>query len=252
MLLHPLEQFETYILTIAVGLGGVDCYPITFTNVTMFCILLTLVIRAIFGMLVWVSYGALNIVVLIINEIYKLIKNVLKNNTNLRRSQYFAALFFLFLFLLSSNMVGLIPYTFTITSSFVTTFFLSASYFIGINLIGFIETQWKTLVICLPGGVPLPITPFLSSVESVSYVAKVFSLSIRLFANMMSGHALLKILTGFSWNLMRSGPLYIIIAVIPWLVVTIIFFLEFLIGYLQAYVFTILVAIYINDILVQH
>jgi F0F1-type ATP synthase membrane subunit a len=86
----------------------------------------------------------------------------------------------------------------------------------------------------------------------VSYFAKVFSLSIRLFANMMSGHALLKILIGFSWGLLTTGSIYIFVAFLPWIIVTVIVFLEALIAFLQSYVFTILVTIYINDALVAH
>jgi ATP synthase subunit 6 len=97
-----------------------------------------------------------------------------------------------------ANMVGLIPYSFTATSSFVITFFLALSYFIGINIISVFKNKWTTPNLFLPSGVPLAIAPFLILIEMVSYFAKVFSLSIRLFANMMSGHALLKILIGFS------------------------------------------------------
>jgi ATP synthase subunit 6 len=104
----------------------------------------------------------------------------------------------------------------------------------------------------LPSGVPLGIAPFLIIIEIVSYFAKVFSLSIRLFANMMSGHALLKILIGFSWTLLGTISYYTIIALFPWILVTVIMFLEALIAFLQAYVFTILVTIYINDVLTDH
>jgi ATP synthase subunit 6 len=112
-------------------------------------------------------------------------------------------------------MVGLIPYSFTVTSSFVITFFLALSHFTGINIIGFFKTQWETANLLLPSGVPLAIAPFLILIELVSYVAKVFSLSIRLFANMMSGHALLKILIGFSWGLLATGSVYMILAILP-------------------------------------
>jgi F0F1-type ATP synthase membrane subunit a len=89
-------------------------------------------------------------------------------------------------------------------------------------------------------------------IEAVSYIARVFSLSIRLFANMMSGHALLKILIGFSWTLLTSGSAMILLAAFPWVIVTAIMFLELLIAFLQAYVFTILITLYINDVLNMH
>ena len=104
----------------------------------------------------------------------------------------------------------------------------------------------------LPAGAPLAIAPFLIFIEAVSYIARVFSLSIRLFANMLSGHALLKILIGFSWALITSGSVMAILAVFPWVIVTAIMFLELLIAFLQAYVFTILISLYINDVLNMH
>jgi ATP synthase subunit 6 len=94
--------------------------------------------------------------------------------------------------------------------------------------------------------------PFLIFIEAVSYIARVLSLSIRLFANMMSGHALLKILIGFSWALITSGSLLVLIAAFPWAIVTAVMFLELLIAFLQAYVFTILVTLYIGDVLTFH
>ncbi len=123
---------------------------------------------------------------------------MMKSNTSLKRYQYFSVLFFLFLFIFISNIVGLIPYSFTITSSFIITFFLAAMHFIGINLIGIVEHRWEITNLFLPSGVPNAIAPILVPIEFVSYIARIFSLSIRLFANMMSGHALLKILIGFS------------------------------------------------------
>ena len=131
-------------------------------------------------------------------NMYNLVASVLNANTSLKRKEYFSILYFLFLFILFANLFGLIPFTFTITSSFVVTFFLAATHFIGINIIGVYKNGRKFLDLFLPSGVPLVIAPFLVIIELISYIAKVFSLSIRLFANMMSGHALLKILIGFS------------------------------------------------------
>jgi len=94
--------------------------------------------------------------------------------------------------------------------------------------------------------------PFLILIELISYIARVFSLSIRLFANMMSGHALLKILIGFSYALLGTGTVMMLLAAFPWLIVTAIMFLELLIAFLQAYVFTILITLYANDVLNMH
>jgi len=179
--------------------------------------------------------------------------SVLKSNTTLRRNEYFSIIFFLFAIILLCNTFGLLPYTFTLTSSFIVTFFLAATHYIAINIIGAFHKKWKFANLFLPSGVPLVIGPFLVLVEFVSYLAKVLSLSIRLFANMMSGHALLKILIGFSWTMATSGNYFMLsVSVTPWLLVTGILFLEGLIAFLQAYVFVILVAIYLNDVVDMH
>jgi ATP synthase subunit 6 len=175
-----------------------------------------------------------------------------KENLYIRKQQYFTVLFYLFFTLLLANLVGMIPYSFTITSSFVVTFFVAATHFTAINHLAAVKHQWQVGDLFLPSGAPLLIAPFLIFIEAVSYIARVFSLSIRLFANMMSGHALLKILIGFSWVLLNTGTGMALLAVAPWVIVTAIMFLELLIAFLQAYVFTILVTLYINDVLNMH
>jgi ATP synthase subunit 6 len=185
-------------------------------------------------------------------SIFQLIRSMVKENLYIRKQQYFTVIFYLFSTLLLANLVGLLPFSFTITSSFIFTLFLSLSHFIGVNLIGASRHQWELNNLFLPSGAPVAIAPFLIFIEVVSYVARVLSLSIRLFANMMSGHALLKILIGFSWAMLTTGTLMTILAVFPWVIVTAVMFLELLIAFLQAYVFSILVTLYINDVLTFH
>lgn len=247
---HPLDQFEIFSLFFYWAGINMPVGTSVVTNLTVILLFNVFLIRLMFSAVF--DRGNFNVWEFIMREIYDLVKSIVKSNTSLKRNQYFSILFYLFIFILVSNLVGLIPYSFTATSSFVITFFLALSYFIGINIVGIFQQQWHIANLGLPGGVPLLIAPFLILIEIVSYVAKVFSLSIRLFANMMSGHALLKILIGFSWGLLTAGPLYIFIAVLPWIIVTVIMFLEALIAFLQSYVFTILVTIYINDVLVEH
>jgi ATP synthase subunit 6 len=224
--------------------------PAIITNLTIILFLNVFLFR--FALATIFDRGVFNSWEFLLIEIYDLVKSIVRSNTSLKRNQYFSLFFFLFCYILTANMVGLIPYSFTATSSFVITFFLALSYFIGINIISIFKNQWTIPNLFLPGGVPLAIAPFLILIEIVSYFAKVFSLSIRLFANMMSGHALLKILIGFAWDLLTKGSVFIFVAFLPWIIVTVIMFLEALIAFLQAYVFTVLVTIYVNDALVQH
>ena len=121
-----------------------------------------------------------------------------EENVILKKKPFILIVFFLFLFLLISNLIGMIPFSYTVTSSLVLTFFLSFSFFLGINLLGFYHNKISFFKTFLPGGTPVFIAPLLILIEVVSYFSRVFSLAIRLFANMMSGHALLKILIGFS------------------------------------------------------
>ncbi len=202
-----------------------------------------------------VSFGLrdYNIANYIFDSIYDLIKNILKSTTSLKRNEHFAILFYLFIFLLFSNLIGLLPYSFTLTSTFSFTLILAFGYFMGINLMGIWKRKWELASIFFADGVPVLISPLLVPIEIISYFARIFSLSIRLFANMMSGHALLKILIGFSWTLLISfQPLFMIIAVLPWIIVTLILLLEFLIAFLQSYVFVTLLSIYINDVTTSH
>lgn len=247
---HPLDQFEIVVLSCYWSGLMMPVGPAVITNLTVILLLNVFFFRLLFAAIF--DRGTFNVWEFFLCAIYDLVKSILRSNTSLKRNQYFALFFFLFCYIFTANMVGLIPYSFTATSSFVITFFLALSYFIGINILSVFKNKWTTSNLFLPGGVPLAIAPFLILIEMVSYFAKVFSLSIRLFANMMSGHALLKILIGFAWDLLTKGYFFIFVAFFPWVIVTIILFLEALIAFLQAYVFTVLVTIYVNDALVQH
>jgi ATP synthase subunit 6 len=238
----PLEQFEIMPLSFC---GG----SFAFNTLALFLLANVLLMAALFASF---NFNISNTYDYVLYNLYQLVRSMVKENLFIQRQQYFAILFYLFMTILLANLIGLLPYSFTITSSFVFTFFLSLLHFIGVNLIGTTRHRYFLFNLFLPSGSPLAITPFLIFIEAVSYVARVFSLSIRLFANMMSGHALLKILIGFSWALLTSGSVLLVVSVVPWVIVTAVMFLELLIAFLQAYVFTILVTLYINDVLTFH
>lgn len=238
----PLEQFEVLSLSL---FGG----SLSFNTIGLFLVAnvaLMAVLFAAFDFNITTNYDYA------LRSLYQLVQAMVKENLYIKKQQYFAVLFYLFMTILLANLIGLLPFSFTVTSSFVFTFFLSLLHFIGVNVIGAVRHQWQLNDLFLPSGAPLAIAPFLIFIEAVSYIARVLSLSIRLFANMMSGHALLKILIGFSWALLTSGSVMILLAVFPWAIVTAVMFLELLIAFLQSYVFTILVSLYINDVLTFH
>ena len=166
--------------------------------------------------------------------------------------QYFPMLFTLFTFLLCSNLIGMIPYSFTTTSHFVVTFGLSVSVFIAVTIIGFQIHGLHFFSFLLPPGAPLILSPFLVVIELVSYVFRAISLGVRLFANMMAGHTLVKILSGFAWSMLSLSGVLKLAASIPFVVVFALMFLEVGVACLQAYVFTILTCIYLNDAIHLH
>ena len=129
---------------------------------------------------------------------YEITSSIVKDNLGKKGEVYFPFIFSLHLILLLCNLFGMIPYSFTVTSHIAFTFGLALSIFIGINIIG-VQTQGLNFFsLFLPKGVPLIIIPLLITIEFISYIIKVFTLSIRLFANMTSGHTLLKIIAGFA------------------------------------------------------
>ncbi len=183
---------------------------------------------------------------------FEFIKSIVSENINVKHQVYFPYIYLYFLTILFYNLFGMIPYSFTITSHLAVTFYLSLSAFIGVNIIAVKKNNIAVFNLFLPKGVPIFIIPFLVLIELVSYIARVFSLAIRLFANMMSGHTLLKILAGFSWSILSVNNFLSIFSILPTIVIIVVTFLEVAIACLQAYVFVTLLCIYINDVLHLH
>ena len=159
---------------------------------------------------------------------------------------YFAFIFSLFMFVLFCNMFGMIPYSFTVTSHIIVTFMLAAFIFIGVTIIGFTKHGLSYLKLFVPSGVPMVLLPLIVVIEIISYLSRPISLSVRLFANMMAGHTMMKVFGGFVISLGIVGgwlPLSFSVALTG---------LEILVAFLQAYVFAILTCIYLNDALNLH
>jgi ATP synthase subunit 6 len=153
----------------------------------------------------------------------------------------------LFQFILFSNLIGLVPYSFTTTSHLIVTFTLSLSVFIGINIITFQKYKMKTFSLFLPANTTFFLALLLVPIEFISYIAKPISLGVRLFINLMAGHSLLKVIIGFSWSMLLLENLTSIGMFIPMLILVILFGLELGVALIQTYVFIILTCIYIQD-----
>jgi len=149
-------------------------------------------------------------------------------------------------------MLGLIPYSYTTTSQIVVTFVLAAVIFIGVTLIGLIKHGLHFFSFFVPSGAPKALIPFLVVIEVISYFVRPVSLSVRLFANMLAGHTMLKVFAGLAVMLTGAGGIFAVGSVLPLAAIIGLTGLEMLVAALQAYVFTILTCMYLNDALHLH
>lgn len=237
----PLHQFEIHPI-IPITLGNTD---VSFTNSSLFMVITLGLVSAfmILGMrrsaIVpgrWQCAAELA---------YEFVAGLLRDTVGQEGRKYFPFVFTLFMFILCGNLLGMVPYSFTFTSHIVVTFALAFVIFIGVTVLGFAKHGMHFFSFFVPPGTPLPMYPLLIPIEVISYLSRPISLSVRLFANMLAGHTLLKVIAGFVAALGFFGvlPLAFVVALTG---------LEILIAFLQAYVFTILTCLYINDALHLH
>jgi F-type H+-transporting ATPase subunit a len=168
---------------------------------------------------------------------------------NIISLKYFPLVFNIFILILIFNINGLLPYSFTITSQIIVTLQLALSMFIGIIIIGFYNKDLKFLLLFVPKNIPKILVPFLTLIEIVSFLIRPFSLSVRLFANMLAGHTLLFIIASFNFFIAIN---YILVLILPLFFIFFILILEFAIAFVQAYIFVILISIYLNDLYDSH
>jgi ATP synthase subunit 6 len=174
------------------------------------------------------------------------------SNINNKGKDFVPLIFVLFLFILVCNLIGMVPYSFTVTSHLIITFTLALTVFIGFNIIGIKKHKVHFLNLFLPSGSSIFLVPLLVPIELLSYLSRVVSLPVRLFANMMSGHILLKVIAGFAWSMLNVNSFIFIAHFVPLILLIILTGLEFGVAMIQAYVFTILTCMYINDALNLH
>ena len=240
--MDPMHQFEVITL-VPIEVAGVD---LSFTNASLWMLLAVVVIVAV----LWFGMRRRAIVPtrlqLAVELLYEFLANMVKETVGNEGRPYFPFLFTLFAFVLAANMLGMIPYAFTTTSHIIVTFAMAVLVFVGVTLIGLVKHGFGFFRLFLPEGVPMLMAPLVVPIEILSYIARPISLSVRLFANMMAGHTMLKVFAGFSvmmGAILGIGPLALNVALTGF---------EFLVAVLQAYVFTILSCIYLNDALHPH
>ena len=243
MAANPMHQFNVYRIGPEIKLGTLD---ISFTNASLFMALssLTIIILIFFGIKKKTIIP--NKIQLLTELSYTFVSKMISDTAGSKAKPYFGLIFSLFMFVLFCNMLGMIPYSFTVTSHIIVTFVLAAFIFIGVTIIGFLKHGLGYLKLFVPSGVPSLLLPLIIVIEVISYLSRPVSLSVRLFANMMAGHTMLKVFGGFVISLGLIGgwlPLSFSVALTG---------LEILVAFLQAYVFAILTWIYLNDALNLH
>ena len=186
-------------------------------------------------------------------SLYATIQSIVVGQINAKQGQvFFPLIYTLFLFILINNLIGLVPYSFASTSHFVLTFSLSFTIVIGATILGFQKHGLKFFAILVPAGCPLGLLPLLVFIELISHLARNVSLGLRLAANILSGHMLLAILAGFTYNIMTSGIIFFFLGLIPLAFIIAFSGLEFGIAFIQAQVFVVLTSSYIRDGLDMH
>ena len=243
MATNPMHQFNVYKIGPEIKINGID---LSFTNASLF-MLISAISISIFLLLGTKDKKIIPGKFQLLSELlYNFISKMISDTAGKKAKPYFPFIFSLFIFVLFCNMVGMLPYSFTVTSHIIVTLAFAMFIFIGVTILGFVIHGFKYLKIFVPSGVPVVLLPIIMIIEIISYLSRPVSLSVRLFANMMAGHTMLKVFGGFVISLgLVAGwlPLTFSVALTG---------LEILVAFLQAYVFAILTCIYLNDALNLH
>jgi F-type H+-transporting ATPase subunit a len=186
-------------------------------------------------------------------SIYATVHSIVINQINDKNGQiYFPFIYALFTFILVNNLIGMVPYSFASTAHFILTFSLSFTVVLGATILGFQKHGLKFFSLFVPAGCPLGLLPLLVLIEFISYLARNVSLGLRLAANILSGHMLLNILSGFTYNIMTSKFLFFFLGLLPLAFIIAFSGLELGIAFIQAQVFVVLTCSYIKDALELH
>ena len=250
-LASPLEQFSVTTL-IPINFQTLD---FSITNSAIYCLLTVALIVGLWslihyegGLMVPSKYQVTS------EMLYDFVSSLVHEQLGPTHApKYVGLVFTVFLYVLVANLLGLIPFSFATTAQLVIAFGLSFSLFIGVTLIGLSIHGLHFLSFFLPSGAPIALAPLLVVIELISYVFRPISLGVRLFANITAGHSLLAIIAGFSWTMLGVNTIFMtVLAALPAVVIIAIFGLELAVAFLQAYVFAVLLCIYLRDAIELH
>ena len=242
----PIEQFA---IRPIVELGTLGGQQVVFTNSAL-SMLLTVTVAA--GLLCWASRR--NRVVpgrwqSSVEMLYEFVSKTMRENAGEHGMKFFPLVFSLFMFILVANLIGMFPYAFTVTSHIIVTFALAMLVFLTVTIYGLVRHGFKFFKLFMPAGVPMILAPIIVPIEVMSYISRPISHSVRLFAVMLAGHITLKVFAGFVVGLGSLGTMGLLSAVLPLAMTVALTALELLMAIIQAYVFTMLSCMYLNDAL---
>lgn len=239
----PIHQFHLQ-KWIPLELGG---YDVSFTNSSAFMVATVAGAAA----LLYFSTAGRSLIpgrLQSISEMaYEFVANTLRDSAGTSGMKFFPFVFSLFMFVLVANLFGMFPYFFTVTSHLIVTFALAMLVMLVVVGYGFYKNGLGFLKLFVPSGVPGLLVPLVVMIEVISFLSRPISLSVRLFANMLAGHITLKVFAGFVVSLTAMGAVGIGGSILPLAMTVALTGLEFLVAFLQAYVFTVLTCMYLND-----
>ncbi|CAI8279036.1 MAG: ATP synthase subunit a [Alphaproteobacteria bacterium UBA4588] len=244
----PVEQFTIKVL-FALNLFG---YDVSFTNSSLFMVLTVLASVVFLALAIRPAALIPGRMQGLAEMLYEFVADMVRSNVGNEGRPYFPVIFTLFMFVLFSNLLGLIPYSYTTTSQIVVTFAMALTIFLGVTLIALVKHGFHFFSFFVPSGAPKALIPFLVIIEVISYFVRPVSLSVRLFANMLAGHTMLKVFAGLAVMIASAGGVAAAGSVLPLIAIIGLTGLEVLVAVLQAYVFTILTCMYLNDALHLH
>ena len=255
----PLEQFEVINL-ISFSAPLLGYLNISLTNFSLYSILVFILVIGIHLLFKGTNFVDFNLDTKLVpsswnialESSYASINSIVREQIGIRNEIYLPFIYSLFFFIIISNLIGNTPYSFTITTSIILSVGLSLTIFIGVTILALYKHGFHFFSYFIPGGTPLGLVPLLVLIEVISYLARALSLGVRLFANVMSGHTLLKILSTFLYQLFASGIITAIFTLIPFSIFVAIVGLEIAVSIIQAYVFILLTSSYIKDAIELH
>jgi F-type H+-transporting ATPase subunit a len=245
----PMQQFEVYPL-IPIHIGG---YDLSFTNASLWMVL------AIGAAAAFLTLGVKRDGIIpgrtqsIAELMYDFIeRNTVGNVMGDSGKKFFPFIFTLFIFIFFTNFLGLIPYSFTVTSHIIVTFAMALTVFAMVLIVGFYHHGLHFFSLFVPSGAPLWIMPLLVPIEVISFLSRPISLSVRLAANMLAGHTMLKVFAGFVVTMLSAGGVLAALSIAPLLAGVAVTALEVLVAAIQAWVFALLTCIYLNEAIHLH